>query len=821
VRTAARSLAVLPAPADDLEVKLDSTLPENAFEVAAIGMAVVGLDGRFLRVNRSFAAMVGREQSALVGAHASDITHPDDVDADRTALDALVAGDVDSHDGEKRYVRPDGTIVWARLAVTLVRDGDEPSHVLAQTIDISERKVFEEALATSEERFRSLSASAPNGIYAIDIAGRLLYANDRLVELTGLEHDRLAGSGWLDMIHPDERERVISESGPAAPARRLATEFRIVRPDGAVRWVRTRASPLYGRHGEHAGFVGALEDVTQELEAVRELAAREAEYRMLAENSSDFLARHAPDGTYRYASPASVAISGYEPDELVGTLPCDHIAQEDQEAVVEYGERLREQEEPLTITYRVRRKTGELSWLETIARSVRDEAGVRELVSVTRDVSERKEAELELSHAALHDSLTGLPNRALFLDRLGLALRRTERRSGSVAVLFCDLDRFKIVNDSLGHDAGDRLLVDVANRIGAALRPADTVARFGGDEFTILCEDIAGEIEAATIAQRIVDVFREPFQLEDGEVFLATSLGIAIARGADDRAADLIRDADAAMYRAKERGKGRYEIFDEAMRADAVARLETESALRRALERGELRLHYQLAVDLASGAITGFEALIRWEHPRRGLLGPGAFIPLAEETGLIVGIGEWVLHEACRQAARWSHPLMLSVNLSARELAQPDLVATVRRALAETGIDPANLCLEITESAVMESGAATTAQLRALKSLGVQLAIDDFGTGFSSLAHLRRFPVDILKIDGTFIAGLGNEPQDASIAAAVISLAHALDLRTVAEGIETDEQLDILRGLGCDLGQGYLFARPAPAAEALRLVGAQ
>jgi EAL domain-containing protein (putative c-di-GMP-specific phosphodiesterase class I) len=257
------------------------------------------------------------------------------------------------------------------------------------------------------------------------------------------------------------------------------------------------------------------------------------------------------------------------------------------------------------------------------------------------------------------------------------------------------------------------------------------------------------------------------------------------------------------------------------MRADAVARLETESALRRALERGELRLHYQPAVDLASGAITGFEALIRWEHPTRGLLAPGAFIPLAEETGLIVGIGEWVLHEACTEAARWSQPLMLSVNLSARQLAQPDLVATVRRALAETGIDPAGLCLEITESAVMESGAATTAQLRALKSLGVQLAIDDFGTGFSSLAHLRRFPVDMLKIDGTFVAGLGNEPQDASIAAAVISLAHALDLTTVAEGIETDEQLQILRRLGCDLGQGHLFARAAPAAEALRLAGAQ
>ena len=806
-------------------MELDSTIEEHAFDEAAIGMTLIGLDGRIQRVNRSFAEMVGRDRHELIGVGVRDITHPEDADADIDAMASMAAGARESHTAEKRFIRPDGSILWTQLAVTLIREGGEPVAFLSQMIDISDRKVFEEALATSEERFRSLSAAAPNGIYALDLQGRLLYANDRLVELTGLDHDQLAGTGWLRMVHPDDRERVVSESGPQARDRRLTLEFRVVRPGGEVRWVRSRASPLLGRNGEQAGFVGSLEDVTNELEAIRELAAREAEFRMLAENSSDFLARHAADGTYRYCSPACEAITGYRPEELVGTSSFRIIAREDEEAVRAYARLLLERDDPATATYRVRSKDGELRWLETTARAVRDDEGVREIVSVTRDISDRKQAEMELSHAALHDTLTGLPNRALFLDRLGLALRRTERRSGSVAVLFCDLDRFKIVNDSLGHDAGDRMLVDVAKRIVTALRPADTVARFGGDEFTILCEDIAGEIEAATIAQRIVDVFRDPFLLEDGEVFLATSVGIAIARGTDDRAEDLIRDADAAMYRAKERGKGRYEIFDEAMRADAVARLETESALRRALERGELRLHYQPEVDVATGEVRGFEALVRWEHPGRGLLLPAAFIPLAEETGLIVPIGEWVLREACTEATRWTaangdRPV-LSVNLSARQLAQQDLVSMVRRAIAETGIDPTTLCLEITESAVMESGAATTAQLRALKSLGVRLAIDDFGTGFSSLAHLRRFPVDVLKIDGTFVAGLGHEPQDASIAAAVISLAHALGLQTVAEGIETEEQLTILRGLGCDLGQGHLFARPAPPLEAVRLLTAQ
>jgi diguanylate cyclase (GGDEF)-like protein/PAS domain S-box-containing protein len=803
-------------------VELHSAPPSYAFDEAAIGMTITGLDDRFRRVNRSFAEMVGRTEAELVGVAAKDITHPDDLEANGVAVERMVSGEIDSWRTEKRYLRPDGSFVWATLAVRVIRGPDGPLHFLGQMIDISDRKLFEEALAASEERFRSLSAAAPNGIYALDLTGCLLYANDRLVELTGLTQDQLAGHGWLQMIHPDERERVIGESGPAAAERHLSSEFRILRPDGELRWVRSHASAFSDRDGQPAGYVGSLEDVTSEVEARRELAAREAEYRMLADNSSDFLARHAPDGTYRYASPACLAITGYTPQELIGTSPFEHIADDDRARVAEAHQRVLDGEAPATVAFRLRRKDGELRWFETTTRAVRDSGGeVRELVSVMRDISERKQAELELSHAALHDPLTGLPNRALFLDRLGLALLRTERHSGSIAVLFCDLDRFKVVNDSLGHDAGDRLLVDVAGRIASALRPSDTVARFGGDEFTILCEDIAGEIEAATIAQRIVDVFRESFVLEDGEVFLDTSVGIAIARGPSDIAEDLIRDADAAMYRAKDRGKGRYELFDEAMRADAVTRLETESALRRALERGELRLHFQPEVDLVEGSIVGFEALIRWQHPLRGLILPADFMPLAEETGLAVAIGEWVLREACAEFGRWereSH-VRLSVNLSARQLAQPDLVATVRRALAETGTDPATLCLEITESAVMESGAATTAQLRALKSLGVRLAIDDFGTGYSSLVHLRQFPVDVLKIDRAFVDGLGRESRDASIAAAVISLAHALGLSTVAEGVETAEQLAVLKQLGCDLGQGHLFAAAQAPEAAAALIG--
>jgi diguanylate cyclase (GGDEF)-like protein len=432
---------------------------------------------------------------------------------------------------------------------------------------------------------------------------------------------------------------------------------------------------------------------------------------------------------------------------------------------------------------------------------------------------ERKRVEVELAHQALHDALTGLPNRGLFLDRLAQALARIGRHSSALAVLFCDLDRFKVVNDSLGHGAGDMLLVDVARRLEDVLRAGDTAARFGGDEFVILCEDISGAHQAIAVADRVSEVLAAPFVVGDDEVFVRTSIGIAMAAGQQARPESLVRDADAAMYRAKERGGGVYEVFDDEMRARAVKRLEIENALYRALDRGEFLLHYQPQVSLATGAVAGLEALVRWQHPERELVMPGEFIASAEETGLIIEIGEWVLREACEQAARWAllrgagPPVRLSVNLSARQCAHPDLVGLVATALRESGVDPATICLEITETAVMADMEATVEVLDQLRALGVTLAIDDFGTGWSSLRALQRFPVDEVKIDKSFIDGMARDPQEAAIVAAIISLSHALGLRTVAEGIESVSQVDRLRALGCDLAQGYFFWRPAPAAD--------
>jgi diguanylate cyclase (GGDEF)-like protein len=437
---------------------------------------------------------------------------------------------------------------------------------------------------------------------------------------------------------------------------------------------------------------------------------------------------------------------------------------------------------------------------------------------------ERKRAEVALAHQALHDPLTRLPNRALFLDRLEQALARAQRSSIGIAVLFLDLDRFKVINDSLGHDAGDRLLVDVANRLQGVVRPGDTVARFGGDEFTILCDDVGGERDAVLIAERVAAAVGAPFTLDDNEAFLTTSLGIALTTGRENsRAEALIRDADAAMYRAKERGKSRYELFDSAMRARAVDRLDIENALHRALDRGEFRVFYQPAVDLQTGDLVGIESLVRWQHPERGLVGPDQFIALTEETGLIVPLGSWVLREACRQWKRWEESgtptPRISVNLSARQLGQPDLVDVVVDVLDETGMDPARLSLEITESTVLEDTESALGTLEALKGQGVRISLDDFGTGYASLALLKRLPVDELKVDRSFVTGLGRDPQDSPIVSTVVRLAAALGLVAIAEGVETTTQVEELRRVGCRYAQGYYFARPQPAERMTRLLG--
>jgi diguanylate cyclase (GGDEF)-like protein/PAS domain S-box-containing protein len=552
------------------------------------------------------------------------------------------------------------------------------------------------------------------------------------------------------------------------------------------------------------------------------LAASEAHFRSLVRNGWDVICVFDPDGTPRFASPAVERVLGYAPEAFLGMEVFGLIHPEDQQRTIQLYERaLRSPGVNVGAELRMGHAGGTWRHVEVTVNKLTDTTG---LLVTFHDISERKAFEAELIRLAFHDTLTDLPNRALFMDRLEQALARSRRSGGDTALLFLDLDQFKVVNDSLGHPAGDELIREVAGRLRECLGSGGTAARFGGDEFAVLLEEVSGEAAAVSVAERILAALRAPFTVSGEEFFTTASIGIALSSADTDDADNLLRAADLALYRAKNAGRNGCQLFDQSEGARADERFALENDLRRAVERQEFRVVYQPIVDLESGQATEMEALVRWDHPQRGWISPGEFIPLAEETGLIVPIGQMVLEEACRQAQRWlaeqpERAPGVNVNLSVRQLQAPGLVESVARTLAETGIDPARLKLEITESALMQESMGSL--LQTLKGLGIKLALDDFGTGYCSLAYLRRFPIDILKIDRSFVQRLGQEPADTAIVQAIMTLARSLNLTVTGEGVETGEQAAALRALGCDRGQGYLFARPAlpeDLAQAARVV---
>jgi len=553
---------------------------------------------------------------------------------------------------------------------------------------------------------------------------------------------------------------------------------------------------------------------------MEDLQRREARFRSLVQHASDIIMVLSTDGVIQYFSPAAQRIMGLTPDVYVGSSVFTLVHPDDLEHVNQIWSvcSLTPNIGPL-LEMRCRHADGTWRYLEAITNNLSHEPGIGGIVVTARDITERKMLEMQLTHQAFHDALTNLPNRALFMDRLQHALARAARQHQVVAVLFLDLDRFKIINDSLGHDVGDQLLQAVSARLRACVRPADTVARLGGDEFTLLLEDVDHVNVAVEAAERIAAVLAEPFTLGTHDVCVSTSVGIALSATAASTPDALLRCADMAMYEAKHSGKARYAVFEANLNTRTWQRLQMEIDLRRAITNNELRVYYQPLVHLETGRIVEVEALVRWQHPERGVIAPQEFIPLAEETGLILPLGQWVLDEACAQMGRWqaqhsgAKPLMLSVNLSVRQFQHAGLVDDIVTTLERTGFDPHLLKLEITESVAMADVASTTTTLHALKHLGIQLAVDDFGTGYSAMSYLRHFPVDTLKIDQTFIRGLSNQAADLGIVQAVIAFAKTLKLDVTAEGIETVEQLNHLRALRCERGQGYYFAKPLPGDE--------
>jgi diguanylate cyclase (GGDEF)-like protein/PAS domain S-box-containing protein len=565
-------------------------------------------------------------------------------------------------------------------------------------------------------------------------------------------------------------------------------------------------------------------EVQQHMQALRESEER---FRSAFDNATIGMGVVALDGRWLQVNRSLCDIVGYGEGELLESEVRQVTHREDLVTLEEQIQRFTAGSISSHQTeLRYCHKTGKEVWAHLGMSLVRDgDARPLHLIFQIQDITDRKRAEEQLLHDAFHDALTGLPNRALFMDHVKMAIQRS-RRSGDrlFAALFLDLDRFKIINDSLGHMVGDQLLVGIAHRLEACLRPGDTVARLGGDEFTILLEDLSTMDDALDVARRVQEAVTQPFNIGGHEVFTTASIGIALSNTGYERAEDLLRDADTAMYRAKMEGKKRHVVFDKAMHDRAMELLQLETDLRRAITRKEFFLNYQPIVRLDTGRVSSFEALVRWRHPERGLVMPGDFVPVAEETGLIVPLGLWVLNEACRQMREWQRlgladeAVTMSVNLSGRQFSQADLIDQISSALRESGLKAANLKLEITESMVMENFDTAIDMLTQLRTLGVGLSIDDFGTGYSSLSYLHRFPIDTLKIDRSFVTQMTDNSENAEIVRTIVTLARSLDMAVVAEGVETADQLRRLGDLGCDYGQGYLFSRPVGAGQAADLL---
>jgi diguanylate cyclase (GGDEF)-like protein/PAS domain S-box-containing protein len=782
---------------------------------APIGQLLCMIDGTLIEVNQAFLDMMGAatvdEVRPLLRA---GLLHPDDQEAYYADIRRLMRGEIDRIDRDRRLVRADGEVVWVSGGTTLLReDGAQILHSVMQ--DITDRKLAEEALSESENRFRTLTESIPAGVYQADVSGHVTYVNPQWSDITRITVKPDTYEDAMAPVHPDDYDRVakgllslLTDGGV------YRDQYRITDSMGFVRWIRNQGAATADESGTITGIIGSVEDVT-ELVVAQDQNSRLAE---IVESTSDLVGMtDGQTGRLIYLNRSARETFGFVNRDILHVSAASLYTAE---SLTIY------QSEILPWLSQGERWTGELPMFaadgseilvwQVMTPTMRADGTIHQLSTVGRDVTERKRFESDLAHQATHDPLTGLPNRALLLDHLELELARAEREGRLVALLFLDLDRFKQVNDTLGHDVGDELLSQAAQRISAVVRPADTVARMGGDEFVILCGDVEDQDHATSVAHRVAATIESrPFHVGGTDLTITSSIGIALSSGNVHPEA-ILRDADAAMYRAKDLGRARLEIYDESMRRLTEHRLELSEELATSIENGEIVVRFQPVVDLVTGRVTSVEALARWAHPTRGLMVPHDFIGLAEETGLIVGLGLRVLSTACEYGHRWEERFgpdapRVHVNLSARQLTTSNLPILVQGVLDGSGLTPSKLCLEITESVLMDDASSVIDTLWELKAIGVALAIDDFGTGYSSLSYLRRFPVDVLKVDQSFVSGLGPDPEDSTIVAAIVNLANTLELEAIAEGVETFDQVERLRGLGCQLAQGYYFARPGEA----------
>ena len=717
--------------------------------------------------------------------------------------------------------------------------GQIDTHWLSRSLSyLIECKTARDALHNSEARFRAMSDASPLGIFVSDAEGGCVYTNAAYQRISGLTFEQTLGTRWSTAIHPEDRQRVLADWHAAAHSNmQLRTEFRFQREDGSVVWTRVNSAAMRDDMQPH-GHVQTVEDITARksiefgLLAAEEALFEEKERAQVTLNSiGDAVLSTDLLGNVTYLNLVAETMTGWSSEEALGRPLAEVFRIIDgttRRAAANPAQRALAEDRTVGLAANcvLIRRDGFESAIEDSAAPIHNRDGqVTGAVIVFHDVSQSRAMAQKMTHLAQHDFLTGLPNRALLTERLSLSIGLGNRHSKQVALLFLDLDDFKYINDSLGHAVGDRLLQSVADRLVACVRNTDMVCRQGGDEFVILLTEIEQPQDAAHIAEKLLAVFATPHHIDGQELHVTVSIGISVFPDDGGNVETMIQNADTAMFHAKASGRNNYQFFTEDMNARAVHRQSVEGSLRRALKQGEFLLHYQPKIDLASGAMTGAEALIRWQDPEIGLVYPEQFVPIAEACGLIKSIGCWVLREACRQVRAWLDAglcaVPVAVNISAVEFRHEDFVGGVALILQETGLASSYLQLELTESVLMHDAESSVLVLEALKAMGVRLAIDDFGTGYSSLSYLKRFPIDTLKIDQSFVRDIATDADDAAIVNAVIGMGKNLKQRVIAEGVETQAQLKFLQNQQCDEGQGFHFSHALSAEDFGLLLGAE
>jgi diguanylate cyclase (GGDEF)-like protein/PAS domain S-box-containing protein len=792
-------------------------LAREAFDRTAVGLVVITPEGIFRTVNRAFCTILGYPADELEGQSFKRFTHPDDIVRDEQLLHEIRSGADPQGAVDKRFLRKGGGEVWVRRSATVVRDaGGQPRFVVGAFVDLTEQRSAQSAIEQQVHFTRALLDAIPNPVYFKDLQGRYGVYNRAFDELFG------GGRNWIgrtvqDMFGDDAAREHQDRDRPLLE-RPASTTYEMLVPtaSGETRQMLYNKVSFVDQRGEVAGLIGVITDVTRYKETERALEASEARFRVLTESSLDLISVVDADLRILYQSPALRHLLGYEPADTVGRNVSELIHQDDMEHVRAALRRIIEARQSIEpVEFRIRHRDGMWRTFESLGTNCLSNPHIHGVVFNSRDVTDRKVIQQRIQHLAYHDNLTGLPNRSLLQDRLAHSIARAERSNRKVAVLFIDLDNFKNINDTLGHDVGDELLRQVSRKLSECVRLEDTIARQGGDEFIVLLDSLEDGRGASIVAQKILNSLRQPFVLSGTEQHVSGSVGIALYPEDGRDAQTLMKNADTAMFHGKGLGKNTYQYFTAQMNIAVKRRMTLESALRRAVMQKDFVLNYQPQINLETGEIIAVEALVRWKTEDSGTVMPGDFIPLAEETGLINEIGEWVLREGCRQAKEWQSMGLtqrrMAINLSARQFSDRGFLDMVTRVLAETGLEPECLELEITESQVMRQTEGMIMLLNKLSEMGVQLAIDDFGTGYSSLSYLKRLPIQKLKIDQSFVRDITVDPNDTAIVVAIINMARSLDLETIAEGVETAGQLALLRSKGCRVGQGFYFSAPVRA----------